>query len=307
VSDVEVVEYAPERRDEVLVLLNRVRGYEAPPEELEWWFEGNPVGPRLLFLAQADGALGGVLGASLYRAVVNGREGLVAVPLWAVTDDAFRGRGIFQALNHEIERRSRELGVAVELGFTNRLAGPIYIAKLGWSDVHRLRIWARLLRPARATGLSAAGDFERFGPEQEVAYRAAAPALPSHFVRDAAYLNWRFADPARPYTRLATSDGYAVLGSKRRGRLLTAVIADLAVPASFRATRALLRRCIRAARGADVLLALLPAPPAQRRAFLAAGFAPTPTTIRLIGKGLGEKLPLGPKAWHFTLGDTDFF
>jgi hypothetical protein len=308
VSDISVVEYEPGRRDEVLELLDRVRGYRTPPGELEWWFDGNPVKPRLLFLAQAGDALAGVLGASLYRSVVSGREGLVAVPLWAVTDDAFRGRGIFQALNHAIERRSREARVAVELGFTNRLAGPIYIAKLGWSDVHRLRLWGRLLRPARATGLAASSDFERFGSEQEEAYRRAAPALPSHFVRDAAYLDWRFASDARSYVRLATDRGYAVLGSKTRGRLLTAAIADLvAPPESFRATRSLLRRCIRAARGADVLLSLMPVPAAQRRAFLAAGFVPTPTTIRLIGKGLGQKLPLGPRAWHFTLVDTDFF
>jgi len=308
VTDIQVLEYDPERRSETLGLLDRVRGYETDPREFEWWFNGNPVKPRVLFLAEADGKIAGVLGASLYRTAVGGREELAALPLWAVTDAAYRGRGIFQKLNGAIERRAREIGAAIELGFTNRLAGPIYVSKLGWSDVHSLRLWGRLLRPARRRAAATAGDFDRFGSDHDEVYRRAAPALRNHFVRDAAYLNWRYADATRPYVRLAAAGGYAVLGSKPHGRLRAAVVADLiAPPDSFRATRTLLRRCIRAAKGHDLVLALLPAPPAQRRAFLSAGFLPTPTTIRLIGKGLGTELPLGPDAWHFMLGDTDFF
>ena len=63
---------------------------------------------------------------------------------------------------------------------------------------------------------------------------------------------------------------------------------------------------MRAARGARALLALLPAVHAS--AYVSAGFVPTPETIRLIGHALDQgALPLGPKAWHFTLGDTDYF
>jgi hypothetical protein len=54
------------------------------------------------------------------------------------------------------------------------------------------------------------------------------------------------------------------------------------------------------------LLALLPA--VHSSAYVSAGFVPTPETIRLIGHALNQgALPLGPKAWHFTLGDTDYF
>ena len=81
-------------------------------------------------------------------------------------------------------------------------------------------------------------------------------------------------------------------------------VADLVAP-TLRETRALLRTCVRAARGARVLLALLPA--VHVRAYLAAGFVPTPETIRLIGHALDGPLPVGPRAWHFTLGDTDYF
>lgn len=297
----ETLAYEPSRRADVFDVLEKVRGYEVDPREFDWWFDGNPVGPRTIVLAQEDGRVAGVLGASFYRAVVRGRETLVALPLWAVTDEAFRGRGIFQQLNKEVERAVREAGATLELGFTNRLAGPIYIAKLGWLDVHRLRVWARPLFPF---GKPKAVEHRRFGPHHEAAYRSLAALLPSHFIRDAAYLNWRYADSPREYSVLTSEEGFAVVGRKRFGRIDAAFIADLVAP-TFRETRRLLRRSVRAARGAHVLLALLPG--AHARAYQSMGFVPTTYTIRLIGHALDGELPVGPRAWHFTLGDTDYF
>jgi hypothetical protein len=299
---IETLAYEPARRAEVFELLDRVRDHETDEQEFDWWFDGNPVGPRTIALAQEDGRLAGVLGASFYRAVVGGHETLVTLPLWAVTDEAFRGRGIFQRLNGEVERVARESGATLELGFTNRMAGPIYIAKLGWLDVHRLRIWARPLRPGQGSGPKTI--LKRFVYRHEDAYRAVAPRWRSHFVRDVAYLNWRYADSPRDYTLLESRNGYAVLGRKElRGRD-SAFIADLVAP-SRRETVWLLRRAARAARGARVLLALVP--PGQGAAYASFGFVPTPMTIRLIGHALEGDVPIGPKAWHFTLGDTDYF
>ena len=48
----------------------------------------------------------------------------------------------------------------------------------------------------------------------------------------------------------------------------------------------------------------------NKRRYLAAGFVPTPRTIRFIGKRLTEdapELPRERRAWWFTLGDLDFF
>ncbi len=55
---------------------------------------------------------------------------------------------------------------------------------------------------------------------------------------------------------------------------------------------------------------LLPPPgSAERRALLASGFAPTNKRLRFIGKALhdGARLDERSGAWHFTLGDFDFF
>ena len=128
--------------------------------------------------------------------------------------------------------------------------------------------------------------------------------MPSHFVRDTEYLNWRYADSPRGYTLLASRSGYAVVGRRRSKGIDTAYVADLVAP-TVRETRWLLRRCVRAARGARVLLALLPA--VHAGAYVSSGFFPTTETIRLIGHALEGELPTGPGAWHFTLGDTDYF
>ena len=199
--------YEPARRAEVFALLDRVRGYELDPAEFDWWFDGNPVGPRTIALAEEDGSRGRrARREPLPRGRRTAERRSSTLPLWAVTDPEFQGRGIFQRLNGEVERAARETGAALELGFTNKLAGPIYIAKLGWLDVARLRIWARPLAAAAATATTGSGS-QRFGPEQEDAYRALRDRLPSHFVRDSAYLNWRYADSPRAYTLLASPSG----------------------------------------------------------------------------------------------------
>jgi GNAT superfamily N-acetyltransferase len=299
---IETLAYEPARRSEVFELLERVRGYPTDALEFDWWFDGNPVGPRTIALAQENGRLAGVLGASFYRAVVRGRETLAALPLWAVTDEAFRGRGIFQRLNGEVERIAREAGATLELGFTNRMAGPIYIAKLGWLDVHRLRVWARPLLPL--PGSDPKTPPQRFVHRHEEAYRAVAPRWPSHFVRDTAYLNWRYADSPRGYTLIESRNGYAVIGRKKLRGIEAAYVADLVAP-TRRETLWLLRLAARSARGARVLLALVPT--GQLAAYAAFGFVPTPMTIRLIGHALEGDVPVGPGAWRCTLGDTDFF
>jgi GNAT superfamily N-acetyltransferase len=300
---IETLAYEPARRDEVFELLERVRGYPTDEEEFDWWFDGNPVGPRTIALAQEDGRLAGVLGATFYRTVVHGRETLAALPLWAVTDEAFRGRGIFQRLNAEVERVAREAGATLELGFTNRMAGPIYIAKLGWLDVHRLRVWARPLLPL--PGSDPKTPLQRFVHTHEEAYRAVAPRWASHFVRDTAYLNWRYADSPRGYRMLdAPLGGCAVVGFARRRGLRVGLLMELIAEGEDVAE--LVTGSLAAARGAVALLAV-PSPVLSRSRLLRHGFLPTPYRLDFMGKGLAEPLETRSSAWTVSLGDTDFF
>jgi GNAT superfamily N-acetyltransferase len=300
-----------ERRDAFLALMREVYGEAMSEAEFDWFFERNPVGGRILSAAEEHGAVLGVLAMSLARAVIDGREQVVAFAVHAVTHPASRGKGVFSRLELRNEERAAEQGAALALGFTNPVAGPILVGKLGWQDLYRMRLWARVLRPLRAArrrgggGLPArrGGTLARFGPDQEQAWRRVQPRWGNCLVRDAGYLNWRYVDAPTEYRSFASSSGYAVVGHAVQKGFSSAVVCDLVGPP--RELVSLLRRCLREARGgADVAIGV-PAP-GQRAAYLALGFVPTPMTIRVIGKPLDPAAAL-PHKWHFAPGDTDFF
>ena len=300
-----------ERHDEFLGLMREVYGDAMSEEEFDWFFERNPAGERVLSAAEEDGRVLGVLAMSFARAVVDGAEQPVAFAVHAVTHPASRGKGVFSRLELRNEERAAAAGASIALGFTNPLAGPILVGKLGWRDLYRMRLWARVLRPLRALrrrgggGLPPArgGTLERFGPAEEDAWRSVRGAWGNCLVRDAAYLNWRYADAPNDYRAFASPRGYAVVGHAVQKGFSSAVVLDLVGPP--REQIALLRRCLREARGgADVAIGV--PPPGQRAAFAALGFVPTPMTIRVIGKPLVDGAAL-PERWHFSPGDTDFF
>ena len=321
----EVVPYAPMHRPRLYALMQDVWGSYMPEEEFEWWYERNPVRSGTISLAVLGDRVAGMLAMSYARMRLDGREALAAFAIDGATHPDFRGQGIFQALELENERRAAEIGAEVAVGFTNPMAGPILVGRVGWADVRRLRLWARVLRPlAVLRRRGAPGEalqprparggvepFERFGSEAEDVVRTAAADYPDHVVRDIDYLNWRYAESPRGYRCLgAFRDGrlgaFAVLGHKVHGGISAAYVADLVAP-SARAARLLLRRCVAEARGgADAVIGL---PGRNVSAFVAAGFVPTPQTIRLIGKPLAEHahLPTDGRNWHFSLGDSDIF
>jgi GNAT superfamily N-acetyltransferase len=300
-----------DRRDEFLGLMREVYGEAMSAEEFDWFFERNPAGGRILSAAEEDGRVLGVLAMSFARALVDGREERVAFAVHAVTHPASRGKGVFSRLELRNEERAAADGAALALGFTNPMAGPILVGKLGWRDLYRMRLWARVLRPLRAArrrgggGLPASrgGTLARFGPEQERAWEAVRGGWGNCLVRDAAYLNWRYLEAPGDYRAFASANGYAVVAHAVQKGFSSAVVCDLVGP--WRELIGLLRRCLREARGGVDVAIGVPAP-GQRAAFATLGFVPTPMTIRVIGKPLRPDAPL-PTRWHFAPGDTDFF
>ena len=312
VDDVSVLlsDLAPERRDEFLGLMREVYGDAMSREELDW-FRRNPDREPVFSAADDESRLLGALAMSFARAAIDGREELVAFAVHAVTHPESRGKGIFSRLELRNEETAEAAGAPLALGFTNPLAGPILVGKLGWRDLYRMRFWVRVLRPLRALRRRGGGGLppsrsetlERFGPDHERAWRRVAPAWGNCVVRSSEYLNWRYVDAPKDYRALGSANGYAVVAHAIQKGVSAAVICDLVAPP--REQRGLVRRCLREARGgADVVIAV-PAPD-QRRAFLTLGFVPTPMAIRVIGKALRPGVEL-PDRWHFTPGDTDFF
>jgi GNAT superfamily N-acetyltransferase len=286
----------PARRDEFLALMQENYGAAMSPAEFDWWFDRNPAGPRILNEARDDdGAPLGVLAMSFFRM----NYGLAAYSVHAVTTPAARGRGVFSSLELHNEQEAAAAGAAWAFGFTNPMAGPILVGKLGWEDVTSLRIWVRpkRLRRTGAGGLRADPGVQPFDERHAAAFDA------HHIVHDAGYLNWRYADSPRPYVRFDGSDGWALVTHGSWHGYSSAIICDAVGPG----VPSLLRRCVHAV---DADLAVAMVNPGEERAYLAAGFVPTPRKIRFIGKRLTDDAPPLPKsrrAWRFTLGDLDFF
>lgn len=271
---------APCGRDEFLALMQETYGSAMSPAEFDWWFDRNPAGPRVLNAAhEGDGTPLGALSMHFAR-MDNGPQ---AFAVHAVTTPAARGRGVFSTLELHNEQAAAAAGAQWALGFTNPLAGPILVGKLGWEDVTSLRIW---VRPK---------SLQKTGRIDTTAIDARPHDLPAHhIVRDEAYLRWRYADSPRPY---AQTDDTIVTYSSWHG-FPSAIVCEHGRG---------LRRALRHVR-AQIAVAMVN--PGEERHFLAHGFVPTPRTIRFIGKRLSEDAPLLPKhrsAWYFTLGDLDFF
>jgi len=277
----------PARRDDVLALMQETYGSAMSPAEFDWWFDRNPAGPRIVTEARDDdGTALGVLAMSCARM----SQGLAAFAVHAVTSPAARGRGVFSTLELHNEQQAAAAGATWALGFTNPMAGPILVGRLGWEDLASLRIWVRpkrLRRRGEGHLRLAAGvpPFER-----------SRPLRAHHIVRDPEYLNWRYADSPRLYVCI---EDVVVTHAIWHG-FSSAVVCEGGDTRS-------LRRAV-AAVAADVAVAMVN--PGEERTYLAAGFVPSPRTIRFIGKRLTEDAPALPRerrAWQLSLGDLDFF
>src|SRR5207248_3227488 len=168
-------------------------GSALSPAEFDWWFEGNPAGPRILNEARDED--GTVLGAAA-MSCARMSQGLAAFAVHVMTAPAARGRGVFSTVELHNEEEAAAAGATWALGFTNPMAGPIYVGKLGWEDVTSLRIWVRpkRLRRRGSGGLRVAPHVERFDGTR--------PLPAHHLVRDPLYLNWRYGDSPRTYVQV---------------------------------------------------------------------------------------------------------
>jgi GNAT superfamily N-acetyltransferase len=334
------VRYSPERRADLVALLARVGTTQLTDDEFRWWFDRNPAGEGIVSLAVDGDDVVGVAAMSFFRTALNGSVTRLAIPVNVATDPRYRGQGVFSTLERENEAAAAASGSPLTVTFPNGASYPIFVTRLGWIDLPRLRLWARPLRAsavvryvlgrpgARVGGLRARDEssrvvrglevrgIERFGADFDAVGRAAGSAYGNHFVRDAEYFNWRYLDSPRDYRCFGAYRGGALVGAAVVGHTFkhgvsAGFLADLVLaPGDSQAIRALLARALDEVRGGADALVLLPPPGrAERRALVRSGFAPTNKRLRFIGKVLsdGAKLDERASAWHFTLGDFDFF
>ncbi|HUG65843.1 MAG TPA: GNAT family N-acetyltransferase [Gaiellaceae bacterium] len=336
---IEVVRYTPEWRASLVALLARVGTTQLTDEEFTWWFDRNPGGEGIVSLAVDGDEVVGVAAMSFFSTQLNGVDTRLAIPVNVATDARYRGQGVFSTLEEQNETAAAEAGSPLTVTFPNAKSYPIFIRRLGWVDLPRLRLWAR---PLRASGvvryaLGRAGEHggmrapsddartlhglqvrpvDRFGTDMDALGGRAAAGYGNHFTRGAAYFNWRYLDSPRDYRcfgayRAEQLAGVAVVGHTFKHGVSAGFLADLVAEAGDgNAVRALVARALWEVKGgADALVLLPPRAPTQRRALVRAGFAPTNKKLRFIGKPLrdGVHIDGGADAWHFTLGDFDFF
>jgi GNAT superfamily N-acetyltransferase len=333
------VRYTAERRADLVALLARVGTTQLSDDEFRWWFDDNPAGEGIVSLAVDGDEVVGVAAMSFFRTVLDGTVTRLAIPVNVATDSRYRGQGVFSTLERENEAAAVEAGSPLTVTFPNGASYPIFLSRLGWTDLPKLRLWARPLRagavvryllgrpgargglrPPMPTPRTVRGihirPVERFAEDFDRVGRAAARAYGNHFVRDAEYFNWRYLDSPRDYRCFGAyaDDGLAavaVVGHTFKHGVSAGFLADLVVdPAQVSVLRLLLARALEEVRGgADALVLLPPRDRPQRSALLASGFAPTNKRLRFIGKPLreGAQLETRGDAWHFTLGDFDFF
>jgi GNAT superfamily N-acetyltransferase len=335
----EVVRYAPEWRSSLVALLARVGTTQLSDEEFAWWFDRNPAGEGIVSLAVGDGEVVGVAAMSFFKTRLEGVETRLAIPVNVATDARYRGQGVFSTLQQANEDAAAASGSPLTVTFPNANSHPIFVRRLGWIDLPRLRLWARPLRAAGVVRyvLGRAGErggmrapdsaprtlhglevrpIERLGAELDELGARAAAGYGNHFTRDAAYFDWRYLDSPRDYRcfgayRGEELRGVAVVGHTFKHGVSAGFLADLvAAPEDGVAVRALVGRAADEVRGgADALVLLPPRSRDHRRALARAGFAPTNKKLRFIGKPLhdGVRIDERAEAWHFTLGDFDFF
>jgi GNAT superfamily N-acetyltransferase len=294
-SGYELAAYEPRQREDYLRLLHDAWGEAAlSGAEFDWWFSRNPAG-SLMSVACDDGRVIGVAAHSLYRMALDGGQRPATFSVHATTAPVARGRGVFVGLERKHEEEARARGAAVVLAFASAPTAPLFLGPLGWTQVGKLRIWARPL-PRVSLRRGRAEQIQRFEFEGD-----AASGWPNHIVRDAEYLNWRYLDSPRDYVAYRAGGGYAVLGHKRHRGHPIALVADLVGP-----VRPLLRACVAGVKPGTRALIALPGP-GEAAAYASCGFVPTPVSLDFMGKSLAGRLDPDPRAWRFTLGDTDFF
>jgi GNAT superfamily N-acetyltransferase len=293
--------YDSSRRDDYLGLLGAAWGGGAMGgETFDWWFDGNPAG-SLRSVAIRDARVVGVAGHSRCRLIIGGEERVGQFSVHAVTAPEARGLGIFRALELRHEEQGREQGSSCVLAFASAPTRPLFLEPLGWTQIDRRRVWARLL-PVGRRGPSSPQQFEE---RHEEAYAREARALRNHVARDSRYLSWRYVDSPREYRLLETdAGGFAVVGFTRRRGVRLALLMELVAPDGDRGI--LIRGALAAARGSAALLAV-PSPILSRSRLLRHGFLPTTYRLDFMGKGLAEPLDERSDAWTVSFGDTDFF
>ena len=337
-------DFRPGRDDaEVGDLWRRVFGEAKGGQTVEWLFRPGQAGNSPRSVVEIDGRIVAHAGATAIRFRVAGEDVRGAYSVGAMTDPAFRGRGLWARLGQHLYARLEREGFAFVAGFSNENSHRLMTGPLGRTPIRPFPWCVRLVSPL-ALVRSLAGRPVPCGPvsppvvEQgsvricaaepgdlrlDAIWKRAADASSVGCIRDAAFSFWRFASRPEAGYRLLLAErdgepaGFGVYRTLELRGIRAGFVLDLVLAAGEKAAGALLLRSLVAlarAEGAGVLSALLPGSGPSRSALRRAGFVRVPERfhpqlIRFSVRGLGpfsrSRLLVDPNAWHLSWADTD--
>lgn len=328
--------YRPGDEQQILSLFRRVFGVDRTLEHWRWKFQENPAGQQIVLAVANDG---GIIAqhAGLPVRVAKGEQIFLFVnSVDCMVDSRFRqglkrpGLMVSLVLRHDREFMGQgpDKG-AIGYGFpipmfrhllngTNTCRSLHPVIQLGkdftGSSVDRMRTGTR--------GGSWRYRIERVArlkPSFDRLWHKCRQEFPLAAVRDAQYLNWRYADcPDVTYAILVATDrltgrssGAVVLRLGLPDRPV-ALLMDWLVPSGQQdLAQMLLDHChaLAMASGLQRIEAWFPEYTAQFHFLRVQGYEPVPTMYHLIARQCTPELSLEwiSNNWYYTMGDSDIF
>jgi GNAT superfamily N-acetyltransferase len=338
-SGIEVRGYRPGDEAQILVLFRRVFGIERSLQHWRWKFADNPVGQELSLAWTKGGELVGQFAGLPVRAVAESESFILTQGIDNMVDPAYQGKGVFAALvrhfiesylppgrpvlfygynlarKHEIDKRVFRMELvhpvlALRFDLTQNEARRVSPAAGGAAGVRR-RLGALGVRVERVA---------RFDATADELWLRSRTGLACAAVRDAAYLNWRYADcPDVEYALLCVRGrfsrrlrGVAVLRMGWFDEPIAALVDWLVPPGDEAASLGLVTACHELARERRLTAVKVWFPPAatQHQLFLGLGYVeePTPFLVSVWNDGHSEeRVSRFKESWYYTMGDSDIY
>lgn len=342
------IEFCRAGDEEELAAFDRRRGGASIAAYWRWKYFDNPAGAACVAAAKVGEEIVGTLGCLPVRMRVHGSEVVATQQVDVAIMSEYRGGGIyFQLANAMIEEGAKR-GIGFGFGFATEQTRALSVDFLGFDlvgPIHRLAkvlhyghyagalLGPRVARMVRSVTAPArpgkarrsrplAGNIAAVDRFDERFDRAAANLIqaPIMAIRDAAYLNWRYADcPTVEYGRYATGteaavSGFVVFHTYEADGVVRGIIDELVCsPDDPEALQRLLSAALAdlAADGAVNAICWLPAWHPLAARVRALGFRVREARNELIvlrNKATGaESEHLKEESnWYYTHGDSDF-
>ena len=313
--------------EQILALFNRVFHQARRMEHWRWKFLGNPAGRQITLAVAGDRIVGQFAGLPAAAAGPGGPF-VLSQGIDHMVDPEFQKRGVFAAMTRH---------------FTDAWLPPAHdVVFYSYPLAHKHSIdqrisRAELVHPVTALRSdlgarepsSSAGSWQtwrhrvvqvsRFAPSVDRLWRRLSPAAGVAIVRDATYLNWRYADcPDVPYTLLQVESrisgrplGLAVLRYGWFDEPIAPLLELIAPARDDAALRLLLAACHELARtqGVTSVKAWIPRGTALHPVLRALGWVEeeTPFLLTRIADRDAARDAALRRRWTYSMGDSDIY